>query len=503
MPTQGRRALGLALVAALLAVGYAYRESFASMIEKWGNDSTFSHGYLIFPIVLWLVWEKRSELAAVEWIPSWLGAAGTIAMVIVWSVARGTGVLVVEQLAAVAIVLAIVMTVIGWRAAWALAFPLSFMFLSVPFGRALIPWLMQITADVATWALKSSGVPIHRSHMYISIPTGTFEVAKACGGLNYVIAGFVLGVLYGYLTYAGWRKRVVCALAFLIVPIMANGLRVYATIGVSHLTNMRFGPGPEHVTFGRLFFIAVMILMFWVGRRWRDDSQHRPSVPTAVAVRRLRAVELVPIPFALCVALMAPQYLMSRKGAFDPHPDNLRDTVAMPLGAGGWTAEAATNSWRPHYVGARVERSATYRYAGGERVDVYVGIYGIGRESAGEMISDENRVFASDDVSLAPQAIRIVELGNGIAIKVREHTFSEEGTGQLVWSWFMVSGNRTINPFVVKALEARAFITRSTDSARALTLATPLDDGASARLDDFVEAHSACVAAGFESTACP
>jgi hypothetical protein len=67
----------------------------------------------------------------------------------------------------------------------------------------------------------------------------------------------------------------------------------------------------------------------------------------------------------------------------------------------------------------------------------------------------------------------------------------------------MVGSHQTINPFVVKALEARAFVTRSTDLARALTLATPLDDGAYVRLDDFVKAHSACVAAGFENTACP
>ena len=103
---------------------------------------------------------------------------------------------------------------------------------------------MQVTADVATWLLQWTGVPVLRSHMYISIPSGSFEVARACSGLNYFITGLVLGVLYAYLTYRGWTKRVLCVAG---LPgrsrSLLNGLRVYVTILVSHLTDMRFGPG--------------------------------------------------------------------------------------------------------------------------------------------------------------------------------------------------------------------------------------------------------------------
>ncbi len=147
-------------------------------------------------------------------------------------------------------------------------------------GRALVPLLMQITADVATEALRLSGVPILRNHMYISIPSGNFEVAKACSGLNYVITGFVLGVLYSFLTYRSWWKRLLSMAAFVVVPIIANGLRVYITIGVSHLTEMDFGPGKEHVTFGRVFFLIVIFAMFWIGRRWRDEEPPARSAPS-------------------------------------------------------------------------------------------------------------------------------------------------------------------------------------------------------------------------------
>ena len=74
-----------------------------------------------------------------------------VALRCAWMVARGTGVLVVEQFAAVAMIPALVLRVFGWRAASALVFPLAFL-LSGRAGRAgAVPWLMQLTADSPRW----------------------------------------------------------------------------------------------------------------------------------------------------------------------------------------------------------------------------------------------------------------------------------------------------------------------------------------------------------------
>ena len=62
------RSLIVTLVAALSTVGWAYRDSFLSMAQKWSDDAAFSHGFLVLPISLWLVWQKRTELAAVPLI---------------------------------------------------------------------------------------------------------------------------------------------------------------------------------------------------------------------------------------------------------------------------------------------------------------------------------------------------------------------------------------------------------------------------------------------------
>ncbi|MCI0437099.1 MAG: exosortase, partial [Gemmatimonadetes bacterium] len=207
------------LLAAMLALlAASYRSTFASIAAKWFGDVTFSHGVLVVPIVLGLAWRKRAELAKAAFVPSWAGVLALAAASAVWLVARGAGVLVVEQLAATAMVAAVVLCVLGAGAARVLAFPLAFLFFAVPFGRGLVPWLMQITADISVMALKWTGIPVYRSDLIISIPGGDFEVARACSGLNYLITGVVLGTLYAYLTYSSLRKRLIFLAAAIVVP---------------------------------------------------------------------------------------------------------------------------------------------------------------------------------------------------------------------------------------------------------------------------------------------
>lgn len=497
-----RRATLLVLGGLLSLVGVLYRESFFTMARKWGDDTTFSHGYLILPICLWLVWRRRDELRAVEWRPSAVGALIALAAAVLWVVARGTGVLVIEQAAALTLVPAAIMTVMGSKAARVLAFPLGFLYFSVPFGRALIPWLMQVTAVVATHMLAWSGVPIHRTEMTLSIPQGHFLVAKACGGLGYAITGLALGVVYAYLTYTRWWKRVVAIAAFLVLPILANGVRVYLTIGVSYLTDMRFGPGYEHVTFGRIFFVVVMLAMFYVGQRWRDAVDvPAPSTATHDAVH-VRWQAYWPVA-ALTAALIAAQLYLAIALARAGDRIRAAETMfALPEAAAGWRTDRSARPWRPSYSGAAVENSATYRDGSGRNLDAYLGIYGPGGSGGGEMISSENRILPDEDRYLYATKRRRLVLGGGQELRVNEQVSSHVGNGYVIWHWFVVGPRTTTQPFLVKAYEAVEFLTNDPQVEMVVTLATPADDHARQRLHAFVSAHATCIAGGFRSATC-
>jgi hypothetical protein len=66
----------------------------------------------------------------------------------------------------------------------------------------------------------------------------------------------------------------------------------------------------------------------------------------------------------------------------------------------------------------------------------------------------------------------------------------------------MVGHRPTTDSFLVKGMEALAFLARSADDERIVTLATPLDAGSRGRLQSFLSAHEDCVMSGFAGEAC-
>jgi len=490
---------------ALATVFVAYHSSYLSLVQKWSGDAAFSHGFLILPISLWLVWRKRDEISRLPVQPSAFGIVAVLACVLAWVIARGSGVLVIEQAAAVCLIPALVLTAFGRSVTRALIFPLAFLLFMVPFGRGLVPSLMQITADFSALLLQWSGVPVLRSHMLISIPSGNFEVARACSGLNYFITSSVLGVLYAYLNFTGWRKRIICVAAFLVIPVILNGLRVYFTILVSHWTEMRFGPGAEHVTFGRIFFVVMMVAMFWIGRRWHDEVA--PAAGQIDGIKPLsRASWLAwwPLPLACAVALAGPPLVDNTIAQARSNLAAPSRLIALPEAVHGWQGPLkADDLWRPLYRGGIVERQARYVAPDQAALDVFVAVYGLGNSVGAEMISYSNVIAATERKSLASEVHHKITLADRSQLTVREVELSVDGQSRVVWYWFVVGDRPVTREFAAKALEAIAFVTRNADSERIVTLSTASGAGSRERLTAFLEAHGACAAQGFAPEACP
>ena len=499
-PVEKRALTTIAL--AVLGLVALYWESFQSIGVKWYSDAAYSHGYLIVPIVGWLIWRKRTELASAEFARSWAGVAILTLCVCAWVVARGTGVLVLEQLAVVAMIPALVLALLGRQVAWILVFPLSFLLFAVPFGRGLIPWFMEITADISTTLLQAVGVPIYRSYMYINIPSGRFEVAKACSGLRYVITGMVLGVLYAHVAYRGWKKRVLCVLAFLVVPIIANGLRVFVIITIAHLTKMGWGGGPEHVTFGRIFFLGIMFLMFWIGRRWADPEEAVPLAGTAATEASAAHRWLVPL-LAVAIAVIGPLYLSSAQSNASAVSMAAASDVSLPSAAPGWRGPVAgATGWKPLFVDELAERSGVYEDPAGGKVDVYVGVYGLGASTGSELIGYKNRIFATEHESLAKRKVRTIGSAAAGQFEVVEQTVQDDSGEHLVWYWYMVGDRHATTDFGVKFLEALAFASGNVSEERIITLSTPLDADSDKRIMEFAEAHLECLRSGLDSRNC-
>src|SRR5438552_12515743 len=370
--------LGLPLIIAAIVVILAIHWPTAeSIVAFWNRSETFAHGFLFVPIVLVLIWQRRRTLAMLKPSPDALGLVLLACAGAIWLVAYAGEVLVVKQLALVATLWAAVIAILGREVARAIMFPLGFLVLGVPMGEALIPPLMDWTADFTITALQVSGIPVFREGLFFTIPSGNWSIVEGCSGVRYLIASFTVGVLFAYLSYRRTWKRLLFAAMSIVVPIIANGMRAYLIVMIAHLSNNQLAHGVDHFIYGWVFFGLVMLLLFWIGSSWRDLDAAQPggapraSPSTQTGTRAIFAGYVV-ISVALAAAWPAYAAYLDREDTAGSQPA-LR--LVAPAGAGGWVADPAPlTDWRPHYDPASATIFQVYS-KGGSVVALHLGYY--------------------------------------------------------------------------------------------------------------------------------
>lgn len=256
-----------ALVAATLALVLVTASSWAEMLHQWWNIDTYNHLLLVPFIIGWLVRLKAGELAQIAPRPFLPGLALIAAALAIWWAGRTTGINLVAHAGAVGAVQGAVIAVLGLRVALLLTLPLVLGVFLVPFGDEIIAPLQFITADIAIALTRLSGVPASINGIYIDTPAGLFIVAEACSGVKFLIAMVTLGVLVCFTRFASWTRRGLFLAACIIVPILANGVRAWATIHIAQYVGADAATGFDHIVYGWIFFAIVAAAL--LGGAWR------------------------------------------------------------------------------------------------------------------------------------------------------------------------------------------------------------------------------------------
>lgn len=482
-------------VAVLLLLTALFWPTFHSMVEVWERSETFAHGYLIVPISAWLIWRRRALLARIR--PrvdlrglALLGLAGAS-----WLLADAGSVNVVAQYALITMLIAAIWTLLGAAFVRAALFPLMFLYFAVPVGEFLIQPLMGVTADFTVAMLQVTGIPVYREGMFFSIPSGDWSVVEGCSGLRYLIASVTLGVLYAYLTYRSWKRRLLFSVAAMIVPVFANSGRAYMIVMIAHLSDMKLALGVDHYIYGWVFFGLVMLLLFWIGSFWREDDQPEPQVPSspapvvaAMPVRpRLQAAIAV-----LALAGLWPAYaswLESR-----PLP-SLPELQVEPQR--GWQPGEAFTSWAPHWVGADRQLRQSFTRAG-DTVLLELNYYATQRQDA-ELVNSQNFMIKQKDPawSNVGEGLATVRIG-GHTRQVRQARMrGAHGQRLLVWQWNLINQRPVVSDHLAKLVLAFDRVRLKRDDGLSVLIATPYDEteirAASAILGDFAADMEAAI----------
>jgi exosortase A len=486
-----RRLGGTAL--ALAAAVLAFADTWGSMMRQWTLSPAYAHGFAIAPISAVLAWRMRDALAALPDGADVRGAAGFVAACAGWLLGRLAGLELVCDLAAVAMLPALVWWRHGTAVARALAFPAAFLLFMVPAGDGLVPTLTAWTADATVAALRAVGVPVVQQGTLLELPTGRWSVVEACSGLHYVIVALMLAALFGHLYLGSLARRLAFVAVTLALALAANWLRAFVTVYAGHLTQMRWGTGDEHLVLGWGLFGAVMLAAFALARRFADapasvtaDAGSSASVPSspsraaaaggsargtahgAAASARAALGPLLAAIVAMTLAAGTARHLS--EGVLDgvPHTGFAR-AAAGALGAFESVAAAAV----PAYGGSR--ESVRGRFDEGVE---FVIAYWAGQAEGSEMVSHGNRLVPerSGIVAIAETAVHLPAAEGRPRLDVRE-TLLRTGAGPVrSWWWFVADGDARTSPLGAKLTTLRGTLAGRGDHAALAWLAVPASD---------------------------
>ncbi|HTS23442.1 MAG TPA: exosortase A [Casimicrobiaceae bacterium] len=467
------------VVALIVAVLLVHWPTVASIVSIWWRSETFAHGFLVVPIVLWLIWRQRRALAALQPSADALGLVVIAVAGAAWLAADAGEVLVVKQLALVATLWGVVIATLGRQVARAITFPLGFLILGVPMGEALIPPLMKWTADFTVTALELTGLPVYRDGTFLfSIPSGDWSVVEGCSGVRYLIASFTVGVLFAYLNYQSAWKRLLFAALSVVVPIVANGMRAYLIVMIAHLSDNKLAHGVDHFIYGWVFFGLVMLLLFWIGSYWRDPDAGTASMSAAAAsatpAGRSRAT-LANAVVVLAIAAAWPAYAayIDRDDAAEALPPV---RFSAPAGANGWVLDSAPfTDWRPHYDPASATVFQAYR-KGDRVVALHLGYYHRQKRGAQLVNSWNIMVVQKHPVWTDVGEGQVRDAVGPGTLDVRETRLRSAQQRLLIWDWFRIADHNLVNPYVAKLLLALRKLAGRSDDGTAIIVAAPYSD---------------------------
>ncbi|MBU6268117.1 MAG: exosortase A [Sphingomonadales bacterium] len=389
--TQDWRAALVRLGACWLLLIAAFWPQWRAMADQWWNISTYTHMLLVPAIIAWLVSLRAPELLKLAPAPGWTGLALFAAALLLWLAGAMAGIALAEQAGAVAMLAAAVPALLGLRVATALRFPLLYMAFLVPFGDEFVPQLQQIDARLTVAMLKLTGVPVHVEGVFLWTPAGLFEIAEACSGVKFLIAMLAFGVLAADVCFVAWRRRIAFMAACVAVPILANGVRSWATVFIAQYVGAKRAGGFDHIVYGWIFFALVLAITLGVAWRWFDRAAGDAMIDGAAIARNPRLARWSSGPRRAFVAPLAMAALALVSLGWARAADGLRAPlpaeIALPQ-VPGWqpVAYAPQAWWEPRAAGANARLIGRYADGQGHVIDVFVALYasqGPGRKADG------------------------------------------------------------------------------------------------------------------------
>jgi exosortase len=365
------------------AVALLYWPSALELHRLWTDwpAETYTHGYLLLLLSLWLVIRDRERLALVPIRAEPLSLILLAVMSAAWVWFWRAAIQEVQLLLLPLILYAALRAAFGRRLARAVAFPIGLLYFAMPLWGDINGIVQTLSAKVTGVLLWTTGIPAFMDGDFVRLPGGSIEIARSCSGLHELIVGLALAAIYGKLSGEPWRRRLQWLGLMGALSLIVNWVRIFTVVIAAYETNMGSSLVKHHYWLGWwLFAFVFAAFLWWTGRAAprADEHRHTAAQPSSSAI----ALGSVPIASTLAVlaAMPATAYAMDLANS----RADMAVTVQWPVAPKGWEGPTGTvaSEWQPHFVDSSGESLKRYADPTGDSIEAFAVAYRVQTQHA-------------------------------------------------------------------------------------------------------------------------
>ena len=249
----------------------AYVPMMIWMWDRWfARDSYYSHGILIPFVTIYLIWQKREELALIEKAKSAWGLPLIITGMLMHAFASLMRVYFISGFSMLIVLVGLILFFYGFAVFRKILFPVLFLVFMIPVPLVIITnisFKMKIfAAEIATTVLNNSGIPAIREGSVIRMRHAQVIVDDVCSGLRSLISLMALGSIFAYWMKSTMTKRGILFLTTVPIAIITNVFRVIFLSSVAEIWGAQYAAGILHDISGFLVFALAFVLLYIIGR---------------------------------------------------------------------------------------------------------------------------------------------------------------------------------------------------------------------------------------------
>lgn len=466
------------------------------VLRDWARED-YSHCYLIPFVFLYLIWEKRRQLAEMPSTASWPGLIPLVFGIGLFWLGELGGEYFTMYISLWLVFIGLLWLHMGWQKLKIMAFPVVILLAMFPFpnfiNTKLLFKLKLISSQIGVFLLQLYGMSAYREGNVIDLGFTQLQVVDACSGLRYVLPILVLSLLLAYWFKAALWKRIVLVISSIPLAIFVNSLRIALT-GILHRSmGAKAAEGFFHDFSGWLIFIfilGILLVEMWILKKIGKKAIKTEVLPVNDDLNTGIKEERVDSPrrgregkrwssylrqprFIVALFLLVLSLIVSHGVEFREKIPSSKPFSQFPLAVGSWEGTRQLMEQEFLNVLDLSDYTIIDFQSGGRHVDFYVAYYESQRK--GESIhSPETCLPGSGWIFREAGQAKVPLAGPARFITVNRAIMEKNDVQKVSYFWFPMRGRILTSLWQVKLYTFWDALTRQRTDGALVRIITPV-----------------------------